>query len=277
MTRKTSPAPPSPAPPSFLDSVIILLVSTGLALFLLWAASRIEGATPFDQLPDWLKSSYSAIWGLILSGTGLGLAVIKALTRKDQATFNYLLGILGTTAFLLAAISLLTYLFKPRVLPQGTEAKVPEPSSPPKADPVYGAWLGIWDDDTYPNFSRLEVFKVKETEKLVGQLDVSRRNTDGTKCDVSYRLDFSQPYYLEGLTFEGHLVDTDGSCPEFNPDQTRGAIMGKGKDTLELTIDNNPNIETHELFTKTFGPCTLWHPSIFSTCIPDPSAPYHTK
>jgi hypothetical protein len=105
------------APPGFLNSLIVLLVSTGLALFLLWAASRIQGVTPFDQLAPWLSSSYSAVWGVILSGTGLSLAVIKALLRKDQPTFNYLLAILATTAVLLVAIVLLTYLFKPRVKP----------------------------------------------------------------------------------------------------------------------------------------------------------------
>lgn len=110
------------SPPGFLDSLIVLLVSTGLALFLLWAASRIQGVTAFEQLPDWLRSSYSAVWGLILSGTGLGLAVIKALTRKDQPTFNFLLAILGTTVVLLVAIFLLTYLFKPRILLQDTGA-----------------------------------------------------------------------------------------------------------------------------------------------------------
>jgi hypothetical protein len=121
----------SPSPPGFLDSLIVLLASTGLALFLLWAASRIQGVTAFEQLPDWLRSSYGAVWGLILSGAGLGLGVIKALTRKDQAKFNYLSAILGTTVALLVVIFLLTYLFKPRVVT--TTPLKPEQIEPPRS------------------------------------------------------------------------------------------------------------------------------------------------
>jgi hypothetical protein len=116
-----------------LDSLIVLLASTGLALFLLWAASRIQGVTAFEVLPDWLRSSYGAFWGLLLSGTGVGLAIIKVLKRKGQSTFNFLYAILGTSAALLLAIVLLTHLFKP----PGSVAtgKTNETSLPPKADP----------------------------------------------------------------------------------------------------------------------------------------------
>lgn len=120
---------PKPAQAGFVDTLIIILVSAALVIFLLWAASRATGLEAFEHLPSWLQDSYKAIWSSVAAGTaGFGLAVFKFLTRKQNDRHpNYLLLIGITTGCLLVAIFLLLQMFK-------AQAKVP-PKQPP-SDPV---------------------------------------------------------------------------------------------------------------------------------------------
>jgi hypothetical protein len=111
--------------PGFLDSIIIILVAAALVLFLLWATSRTQHITAFEQLPDWLKDSYHAVWTSAASGaTGIGLAIVRVFTRKpEDPRPNYLLWIMVVTVFVLILI-----FFLPRVFAQPerkyVEAKV---------------------------------------------------------------------------------------------------------------------------------------------------------
>lgn len=102
--------------PGFLDSIIILLVSAALIIFLLWATSRTLGVDAFEHLPSWLENSYHAIWTAIASGAaGIGLAIVQVLTRKaENPRPNYLLYILGTTVLLLLLILVLPRAFSKR-------------------------------------------------------------------------------------------------------------------------------------------------------------------
>jgi hypothetical protein len=101
------------AAPGFLDSIIIILVSAAIVLFLLWAASRTRQLAVFEQLPDWLKDSYHAVWTSVVSGaTGIGLAIVKVFTRKDDDLRpNYLLWIMVVTVIFLILIFLLQNVF----------------------------------------------------------------------------------------------------------------------------------------------------------------------
>jgi Carboxypeptidase regulatory-like domain len=114
--------PPRKAHPGFVDTLIIIFVSVALVIFLLWAASRTAGINAFEHLPDWLQNSYRAMWTSIAAGTaGIGLAVFKGLTRKqNEPRPNYLLLIGGTTSFLIVVTLLLPRLSAPR---PGTDHK----------------------------------------------------------------------------------------------------------------------------------------------------------
>jgi hypothetical protein len=103
-------------PPGFLDSIIIILASAALVIFLLWAASRTIGVEAFENLPGWLRESYHAVWTSIVTGAaGIGLAILKVLTRKpEDPRPNYLLVIGITTVVMLVLISILPKLFKQR-------------------------------------------------------------------------------------------------------------------------------------------------------------------
>lgn len=103
----------STAKPGFLDSIIIILVSAALVLFLLWVTSRTLGLSAFENVPGWLAESYKSIWTSVASGAaGIGLAIVKALQRKkDEAHPNYLLLIGLTTVGMLALIFVLPTLF----------------------------------------------------------------------------------------------------------------------------------------------------------------------
>jgi hypothetical protein len=123
--------PPKSAHAGFVDTLIIIFVSAAIVIFLLWAASRATGLEAFERLPSWLQDSYKAIWSSIAAGTaGVGLAVFKVLTRKENDPRpNYLLLIGITTGCLLVAIFLLLQMFK-------AEAKREVPSQPVTSDLV---------------------------------------------------------------------------------------------------------------------------------------------
>jgi hypothetical protein len=112
MTRNESQT----SSPGFLDSIIIILVSSALVLFLLWVTSRVRGIDAFEHLPGWLSESYHAIWTSIATGTaGIGLAIVKVLTRKPQDRRpNYLLLIGITTVVMVIFIFILPKAFKQR-------------------------------------------------------------------------------------------------------------------------------------------------------------------
>jgi hypothetical protein len=101
--------------PGFLDSIIIILVSSALVIFLLWVTSRVIGIDAFEHLPGWLSESYHAIWTSIATGTaGIGLAIVKALTRPQDRRPNYLLLIGITTVMMVIFIFILPRAFKQR-------------------------------------------------------------------------------------------------------------------------------------------------------------------
>lgn len=94
----------------FLDSVVILLVSTALVTFLLWVTSRLMQVDLFENLPGWLENSYHNIWTSVATGgAGGSLALLKALRRKPGApTPNYLWLIVIFTCGMFAAIFFLS-------------------------------------------------------------------------------------------------------------------------------------------------------------------------
>jgi hypothetical protein len=129
-----------PAHAGFVDTLIIILVSAALVIFLLWAASRATGLEAFEHLPSWLQDSYKAIWSSVAAGTaGFGLAVFKFLTRKQNDRHpNYLLLIGITTGCLLVAVFLLLQVFKAQAkheVPQQVQTE-PEKSERVKTEPT---------------------------------------------------------------------------------------------------------------------------------------------
>jgi hypothetical protein len=101
------------APSGLTDSLIIILISGALVIFVLWAASRLMGLNLFENLSPWLERSYNAVWTSVVSGgAGIGLVLLKAFRRRpDQESPNYLMLIGIWSLSMLLVIVLL-----PRVL-----------------------------------------------------------------------------------------------------------------------------------------------------------------
>jgi uncharacterized membrane protein YidH (DUF202 family) len=123
-----------------VDSLIIILISAALVIFLLWVTSRTLGVNAFENLPPWLENAYKDIWTPIASGaTGIGLAVFKMLTRKkEEPRHNYLVLIGIATVIMLVLIFLLPALFRrrggyPQTEPIGkpteSQPRVPQPGA----------------------------------------------------------------------------------------------------------------------------------------------------
>lgn len=115
--ERKEPPPPIKQHAGLIDSVIIILISAAVDIFLLWAASQTMGIDTFEHLPSWLERAYNALWTSAATGTaGVGLAIVKALRRKaDERPPNYLLLIVGTSITFLILITGLPRLWPSKV------------------------------------------------------------------------------------------------------------------------------------------------------------------
>jgi hypothetical protein len=102
--------------PGFLDSIIIILVSAAIVIFLLWATSRTMGINVMENLPAWLEKAYNAVWTSVAAGTaGIGLAIVNLFKRKtEDPRPNYLLLIGITTVSMILLILFMPKLFAQR-------------------------------------------------------------------------------------------------------------------------------------------------------------------
>src|SRR5713226_6500935 len=95
----------------FINSLLVVLVSLGLTVVLLWIVSRLLGQSWFEHLPDWLQSGYTKALTGLFSGGSLATIVYKKLTSPKSPDFLW--PILGVTGILLVVILLLVYLLRP--------------------------------------------------------------------------------------------------------------------------------------------------------------------
>jgi hypothetical protein len=105
-----------------IDVFIILLLATALDIFVLSLATQFVGSAAFMRLPDFLTSTYSAIWTSLASGVaGLGLVVVKALGTRRARRPNYLLWTpvsAGGLLLTIVAIAILTRMLNPYPRPE---------------------------------------------------------------------------------------------------------------------------------------------------------------
>jgi hypothetical protein len=76
--------------PTLMDVIIILVICSAIALFVFWLTARSIDQHTFDQLPDWLKGSYGAVFSVLTGATGIGAAVLHELRRPPNTSPNYL-------------------------------------------------------------------------------------------------------------------------------------------------------------------------------------------
>jgi hypothetical protein len=81
--------------------------------------------TTFDQLPDWLKGSYGAVFSVLTGTAGIGAAVLHELRRPPNTSPNYL-KLIGWCLTALFAMILIIILIIRFVIP----VPVPPPPTP---------------------------------------------------------------------------------------------------------------------------------------------------
>jgi hypothetical protein len=125
---------PVRASPDLIDAFIVILIATAVDIFVFWMATQFISNPAFQTLPSFITDSYSAIWASVVSGgAGIGVAFLKALTRKPgQHPPNYLLHALLTALGLFLAIVMLAY-FSSRIsapvpVPAAAAAPAPAPT-----------------------------------------------------------------------------------------------------------------------------------------------------
>lgn len=104
-------APPNQVPSQtrteadLLSSLVVILISVGVTIFVFWASSQFLSRDTFSKLPSFLTDSYKAIWSSVVTGAaGIGLAILKAIASKGQPQPNYLKLIGVTTAGLVVIV-----------------------------------------------------------------------------------------------------------------------------------------------------------------------------
>lgn len=109
-TNSTPPRPQS----SLIDTAIVLLISVGLTIFVFWLGSTFAGGSVFSQLPEFITDPFKAFWSVAAtSGTGLGIAIVRAVTGSGRPKPNYLIQVLVACALISTVVLLIAYLARP--------------------------------------------------------------------------------------------------------------------------------------------------------------------
>jgi ABC-type antimicrobial peptide transport system permease subunit len=113
-TPPDRPEPQGKAQQGLIDTAIVLLISVALTIFAFWLGTTFAGAAVLVQLPDFITNPFKAIWTSVATGgSGIGLAIVRALSRANLPKPNYLKQILATTGLISLVVFLVGYLSRP--------------------------------------------------------------------------------------------------------------------------------------------------------------------
>ncbi len=113
--------------PDLTSSLVVLLVSTAIVIFIFWIASQFLQVPSFQKLPDFISGTYKGFWSTaVTGGAGIGLAIVRAFTHRNEPHPDYLNLILKVTAVLLAAVILIIFL--PAMAPKPGPVQQPAPT-----------------------------------------------------------------------------------------------------------------------------------------------------
>jgi hypothetical protein len=90
---------------TLLDTIIIILTSCSLVIFVFTIGAKFLHQDTFDKLPDFIKNSYSALWsaGVVAGGALVG-SVIDALAKRESSKQSFILYIMVTTLLIMTLI-----------------------------------------------------------------------------------------------------------------------------------------------------------------------------
>ena len=90
---------------SLLDTLIIILTSCSVVIFVFTIGAKFLGRDTFDKLPDFLKDSYSALWsaGAVAGGALVG-SVVDSLSKRESTRASFIVYIMATTLMIMALI-----------------------------------------------------------------------------------------------------------------------------------------------------------------------------
>jgi hypothetical protein len=157
----------------FINSLLVILVSIGLTVVLLWIVSRITGQPWFEQLPHWLRSGMAEILTALFSGGSLATIVYKKLSSQNSPNFLY--PILTTTLFLLVVILLLVFFLRPR------ESHIDPPA--PRPNPPVA--------DTLPPTPKKELHRIDQNDQEYVERWSARGNCREAKQDETHQCIFT--------------------------------------------------------------------------------------
>ena len=97
---------------NLIDSLIILLSSTTLAVFVLWAAGELLGLRLFVDVPVYLKVASENVFAVLASGVGLSVLLFmirRQISLEDEKHPPYVVFIVGLTFIFVLSIVLLAH------------------------------------------------------------------------------------------------------------------------------------------------------------------------
>jgi hypothetical protein len=218
--------------PDLTSSLIIILISAAITIFIFWISSQYLGQENFARLPDWIVGTYKGIWSSAITGTaGIGLALVKAFTSRGRPQPHYLKYIGITTACFLLPIAIIVVV--PVFLPQIQQRKQMQP--PPGVARIDAASSASVDFDLESQPQTVPVtyvlkgsFKIENGKTLKGHLASG-------KVKVAKELPKGFPEFITRISFRAcylapiNGVDQMDAYPQ-NP---------KSRDSLDVNLALN--------------------------------------
>ena len=105
MTVDSTADKPDRQPLTLLDTMIVILISCSILIFVFTIGAKFLGRDTFDKLPDFLKDSYSALWsaGVVAGGALVG-AVVDTLSKRPSTKTSFIAYVMLVTFLIMALI-----------------------------------------------------------------------------------------------------------------------------------------------------------------------------
>ena len=219
-------------PPDLIEVFIILLISAAAIIFIFWISTQYLGSDEFKNLPGWIVAVFSNIWTAVGTGaTGVGLALVKALSTRGKPQPNYLKYVGLCVAGLLVPIALLI------TITQVSSDHGPVATQPPNTVTIDRNKIDKTDFDLEVPFGFPTPLKYTLRGSFRVQDGAVIGHLDSGKVAVSQFLPEGFPHMINRISFRACYIDSR------DPRQPRNIfpVTPKTRDSVDTSLQIKPD------------------------------------
>lgn len=226
--------------PDLVSSLVVILISAAITIFVFWISSQYLGQTNFSRLPDFITGVYKGLWSSVVTGaTGIGLAIVRALTTRGSPQPNYLKLIGITTVCFLVPITIL--ITAPPIAEYLTNRKTIEPPSgvvritgPSQQKTQFDLEMPTLPPPVYQRYVLRGTFAIEN--------GIVKGHLDSGKFEVNKELPKQYPGQLTRVSFRACFIHPINGIDQMDVYPTNP----KARDSIEINVNLSPDKTSYE-------------------------------